>query len=143
MSDPGWVPYDPCLCGCGIVGWKLTKTLVGDTIPHVVGCNCARHRNKRNRVKGRGAQRTVHKVLGGVGFSPLHEEAGRTYSVEVQIESKKGKQIPASFSKFVGLDWTRRALQQARAGTPVGVVAFPAIYMEPEGGGQWLIVDLR
>lgn len=58
------------------------------------------------------------------------------------MESKAGKQVPASFTKFVGLDWTRRALSQAERAIPEGVVAAPAIYLEPAGGGIWLVVRL-
>jgi hypothetical protein len=134
-----WPEWPTCPCGCGTEGLKLQTR----HDKHLVGCVCRVCLGRRSQKKGRRAQHRAHKILGGHGFSPFNEESGRTYSVEVQIEAKAGAQIPAAFSKFVGLDWTRRALQQAASGTPEGVVAFPAVYLEPEGGGQWLLVDLR
>lgn len=140
MSTPeslAWQPYNPCPCGCGTVGWKLRKN------GHVVGCGCPSCRNRRNQKKGRVGQANAHKALGGAGFTPHHEESGRTYSVEIQAEVKKGAQVPAALTKLVSLDWTRRALSQADRAIPEGVQAFPAVYMEPPGGGAWLLVEIR
>jgi hypothetical protein len=94
---------------------------------------------RRNRVKGRAAQRKSHQALGGQGFSPNHEEAGIFYDLTVRPEVKTGQQVPQSFRKFLGLDWTRRALSQSERAIPVGIDARASICID----GRWLVVDLK
>lgn len=120
----------------------------------------------RNRNFGRQVQREMHQALGGVGFSPTHEESGRGYDVEfnaedeptleivdvsedvtvagfvkVHPEAKGGQQIPASFTKAFGTDWWRRALSQSQRSLPVGSGAKPAVWLHMPGGHRYLIVD--
>lgn len=133
-----WENWPECPCGCGETGLKLAVKS-----GHLARlCTCSSCRNRRNQKKGRKAQHTAHRVLGGVGFSPLHEESGRTYSVEVQVESKKGKQCSPTLVKGLRSEWLASALGQAERAIPAGVVAFPSCYLEPEGGGRWLVVKL-
>jgi hypothetical protein len=84
----------------------------------------------------------MHRDLGGTGFSPNHEEARGAYSIEVQVESKEGEQVPANFVTAFGLEWTRRALDQADRAIAAGVQAYPAVYMKPPGGSRWLLVKI-
>jgi hypothetical protein len=58
------------------------------------------------------------------------------------VEAKAGAQVPASFAKFAGLEWTRRAISQAERAIPVGVQANPAVYIEVPRKGAWLVVKL-
>jgi len=120
---------------CYVIGTKLTR------FGHLVGCACASCQGRRNRRSGQRAQARTHKRLGGEGFTPTHEEAARPYTVEVTVmpETKNGKQIPASFDKFIGTDWFRRALDQSARATPVGAGVRPAVSIR----GQWVIVDIR
>jgi hypothetical protein len=137
-----WRPYDPCVCGCGVIGWKTTKPLAGGLSmgeAHVVGCSCRHHTGKRNRKKGQAAQAKAHRALGGQGFTPTHEESGLYYDLTVRPEVKTGQQIPASFRKFIGLDWTRRALSQSERAIAVGIDARASICID----GRWLVVDLK
>jgi hypothetical protein len=140
MISPPYIPGAPCPCGLdGCAGSKLSSKT-----GHVArSCICPSCRNRRNVHRGKRAQANVHRGLGGVGFTPYHEESGRTYSLEVQIESKSGYQIPRSFAAFSKLDWTRHALGQAERAIPAGVQAYPALYLElPERGGRWLVVKV-
>lgn len=132
---------------------------------------CARCRNRNNRSKGRAAQTEMHKLLGGTGVSPTHEESGRGYlpeyvavegdlanvladlgyhypegRIEVQVmkvhpESKQGAQVPASLQKFLDTDWYRRALSQSARSVPVGSGARPAVWCRLAGGRKVLIID--
>ena len=133
-----WVPFTACPCGeCEVVAAKLTK------FGHALGCGCRSCIGRRNKRSGRKAQARSYRRLGGLApFTPGHEENAGTFSVEVQVESKSGKQIPASFSKFTTLEWTRRALSQAERAIPEGVKANAAIYMEIPRQGAYLVVKL-
>ena len=128
-----WQPYDECPCGCGVVGHKLKKNGC------VVGCKCRSCIGKRNRRKGQAAQAKGHRALGGEGFTPGNEESVGGYPIVVQVEHKTGSQIPASFTKFITLDWTRRALSQANRARRVGDGSMPAVMLD----GRWLVVDCR
>lgn len=131
-----WAPYDPCPCpdtSCDERGHKLKRN------GHAVGCRCRPCLGKRNRRKGQAAQAKGHRALGGQGFTPGNEESVGGYDVRVQIEWKTGKQIPASFLKFLGLEWTRRALEQAERAVRVGDGAKPAIGLVI-GSKVWLLV---
>lgn len=128
-----WQPYDPCPCECGIIGWKLRRN------GHVVGCKCRSCIGGRNRKKGQAAQAKAHRALGGQGFTPTHEESGLYYDLTVRPEVKTGNQVPASFRKFVTLDWTRRALSQSERAIAVGIDARASICID----GRWLVVDLK
>lgn len=133
-----WAPYDPCPCECVVVSSKLSlKT------GHVHGCECVSCRNRRNQKKGKRGEYNRHKRLGGQGFTP-HDEMGVAYSVEVVTQDKKGKQVPAAFTRFVRSEWFRHALSQAERVIPAGqgVQAHPALYLEPEGGGAYVVVKV-
>jgi hypothetical protein len=109
----------------------------------------------RNRTFGRQVQREMHQALGGTGFSPTHEESGRGYDVEFNVEdvsdavtvvkvhpeAKGGQQIPASFAKAFGTEWWRRALSQSSRSVPVGSGAKPAVWLHMPGGHRYLIID--
>jgi hypothetical protein len=128
-----WTPYDPCPCGCGVVGWKLRKN------GHVVGCKCRSCIGGRNRKSGQAAQAKGHRALGGVGFTPTNEETHGGYDIRVQVEHKSGGQVPQSFRKFLTLDWTRRAFGQAERAVRVGDGSHPAVMID----GRWLVVDCK
>lgn len=134
MSLPAYVPGEACPCGCGATGSRLSfKT------GHVVrACACYSCRNSRNVKKGKRAQAKGHRALGGVGFTPHHEESTNGYPITVQVEWKAGAQVPASFRKFVASEWTRHALSQAERAQRVGDSSDPAIGID----GKWLLVRL-
>jgi hypothetical protein len=129
-----WKPYDTCPCGCGVIHQKLKRN------NHVIGCKCRPCLGTRNRAKGQRAQAKGHRALGGVGFTPGNEESVGGYDVRLQVEWKTGAQIPASFTKFVGLDWTRRALSQANRARRVGDGSMPAVGLII-GGKTYLVVE--
>lgn len=130
-----WTPYDPCPCGCGERSAKLTKC------GHVRGCRCRSCTGRRNRARGRRAERSRHLALGGVGATP-QDETAVSYTLTVTTQDKAGEQVPMAFRRFVALEWTRRALEQAERSVAVGSGAKPALYLEPPGGGRWLVVRL-
>lgn len=130
-QDPG-----PCPClVCYQIGTKLTK------YGHLIGCTCRPCLGRRSRRKGQKAQAKMHRRLGGEGFTPTHEEAARPYEVTVTVmpESKTGSQVPASFDRFIGTEWFRRALDQSTRATPVGTGVRPAIVIR----GDWVVIDIR
>jgi len=128
-----WEPYDECPCGCGEVSHKLKKN------QHVVGCKCRPCLGKRNRAKGQKAQAKGHRALGGQGFTPGNEESVGGYPLVAQVEHKSGSQIPASFTKFIGTEWFRRAISQANRARRVGDGSMPAVMLD----GRWLVVDCK
>jgi hypothetical protein len=133
VSD--YLPGSPCPCGCGSTGSKLSfKT------GHVARmCTCLSCRNTRNVKKGKRGQARTHAALGGQGFTPYHEESGRFYDLTVRPEVKAGDQVPATFHRFIGTDWFRRALSQSERAIPVGIDARPCVSID----GRWLVVDLK
>jgi hypothetical protein len=147
--NPVSQPFGPCPCEPGVVsdgdititmprscvaiGTKLTK------FGHLVGCTCRSCLGRRNQRSGKRAQARGHRALGGIGFTPSNEESHGAYDLRVQVEHKTGEQVPASFRKFVTLDWTRRALNQAERAVRVGDGAHPSVMID----GRWLIVDCR
>lgn len=134
----GWQPYSPCPCGCSATAHKLSvKT------GHVLGCACHSCIGIRNQRKGKRGQANAHRHLRGEGFTPSNEESGRAYSVEVRIEAKKGAQVPAHFVRVIESEWFRHAMSQATRGTPIGEQSNPSVYLEPAGGGAYLIVELH
>jgi hypothetical protein len=134
-----WQPYQPCPCGCEVVGWKLQRVLSGDDVAHVVGCSCRRHIAKRSVRKGKAAQAKGHRNLGGSGFTPHHEESRGGYDVRVQVEHKAGQQVPAAFRRFLATEWFRRALGQAERAARIGDGSLPAVMVD----GRWLVVDCQ
>ena len=85
----------------------------------------------------------MHQSLGGEGVSPTNEETARGYSLDVFVEAKVGEQVPREFRNFISGEWFRKALDQAERAVPVGIGNYrPAVYVEPPGGAQWLIVRL-
>jgi len=156
----GW-PY--CPCGSGVEALKLSAVLKRgphEGERHVVGCKCRSHISKRSRKSGQHAQATMHRDLGGTGFTPTHEESGRGYPIQVVVteggteqvedevrelkvhpESKQGGQVPASLTKFLGTEWYRRSLQQSTKSLPVGSGAKPAVWCQMPGGRKVLVVD--
>ena len=129
-------PNPVCICGCGEVNLKMQlKT------GHVVGCKCPSCIGRRNRRKGQKGQAKMHKRLGGTGFTPTNEESARPYHVEclVMPESKVGGQVPASFDKFIGTEWFRRAMSQSSRAVPFGSGALPCVVIR----GDYAVVDIR
>jgi hypothetical protein len=114
---------------------KLTRT------GHVPKCTCRSCTGRRNQRKGKAGQAKTHRALGGTGFTPSNEESARPYQIEVTVmpEVKVGAQIPASWDKFVGTDWFRRALSQSARAVPVGSGALPCVVLR----GDFAIVDIR
>ena len=119
--------------GCGVVGTKLTR------YGHLVGCTCRSCLGRRNRRKGQATEAKRHRRLGGQSQTP-RDELAYSYSVNVTTEDKTGAQIPASFTKFLGLDWTRYALRQAEKKLPVGSDVLPALFLDCGRSGTWLLV---
>jgi hypothetical protein len=143
MSAPAgmsWRPYDPCPCGCGVVGWKTVKALPGDDVAHVVGCMCRRHLGKRNRDKGRRSQTRGARKLGHTGKTAADEEATRALPIMVQVEFKSGyaRQI-VRFRQFIETKFFQRALSQAERARRVGEGSLPGVMLDDD----WLIVDCR
>lgn len=136
MSAEPWSGWPLCPCGCGVEGLKLQ--LHHDR--HVVGCACASCRGRRNRRKGKAAERRRHLRLGGQGRTPA-DELPQAYTLTVTTEDKTGAQIPESFRRFVGSAWYRDAIAQARKKLPVGSTALPAVYLETTRSRWWLIVE--
>ena len=135
-----WQPYDPCACGCGVIGWKLTKELPEQMSGpnHVVGCGCPSHRAMRNIRKGKRGQAKSHAALIGSGFTPYHEESGAFADITVRPEVKTG--YPTKTKKlreFLASEWFKAAMKQAADAIPEGVAARPAVHID----GRWLIVD--
>lgn len=129
-----YVPGEPCPCGCGQTGSKLSHKS-----GHVARtCACASCRNSRNVRRGKRGQARTHAALGGQGFTPYHEESGLFYDLTVRPEVKAGEQVPTSFRKFVATDWFRRALSQSERSIPVGINARACVSID----GRWLVVDL-
>ena len=140
--NPVSQPLGICPCktedpasGCGMLGTKITK------FGHLVGCGCRPCTGRRSKRKGHAAQAKMHRRLGGVGFTPHDEESARPYTVEVTVmpESKTGSQVPASFDRFVGTEWFRRALSQSERAIPHGSGALPCVVIR----GDWALVDIR
>lgn len=130
-----WPEYPNCPCGCLAIGLKLSSRT-----GHLARlCKCSSCTNSRNVRRGKRGQAKTHRVLGGQGFTPYHEESGLFYDLTVRPEVKTGKQVPASFAKFVTTDWFRRALSQSERAIPVGIDARPAVSID----GKWLVVDLK
>ena len=135
-AEHEWVPGNECPCRtCGVVGLKLTRS------GHVLGCKCHECIGRRNQRKGKRNQALTHRRLGGTGFTPSNEESARAYQVEVTVfpEHKGGAQIPASWDKFTGTEWFRRALEQSTRAVPAGSGALPALTLR----SQFCIVDIR
>lgn len=132
-----WPGYPGCPCGCGLTGLKLQMR----HDRHLVGCKCRVCTGRRNRRKGQAGQAKAHRNLGGTGRTPSQEESARPYEVTVTVlpEVKTGEQIPASFDKFVGSEWFRRALSQSARAVPVGSGALPCVVLR----GDFAVVDIR
>ena len=128
-------PLGPCPCqSCDRVGTKIAKVS-----GHLVGCRCPSCRGRQSRSKGQRAQRRTHQALDGQGFTPTHEESGLFYDLTVRPEVKTGQQVPASFRKFIALEWTRRALSKSSRSIPAGVDARACLAID----GRWLVIDLK
>lgn len=130
---PDW-PECPCLI-TGCEGLKLTR------VGHVVGCVCASCRGARNQRKGKRGESNRHKRLGGAGWTP-HDELAWCYSLNISTQDKKGDQVPAKFVSFVHSETARKWFRQAALKMPVGADALPALYLEPSGGGAYIVVDV-
>lgn len=134
-TAPSFIPGDQCPCGCGVTGSKLSAKT-----GHIArACSCRPCIGRKNQQRGRTAQRKTHQALDGQGVSPFHEESGLFYDLTVRPEVKAGKQVGASFWKFIGSEFFRRALSQSERAIPVGIDARPAVCID----GRWLVVDLQ
>ena len=129
--------FGPCPCGLErcLMGTKLTVR------GHLRLCVCPSCNGLRSKRKGQKAQAKMHKRLGGEGFTPSNEESARPYEVTVLVmpESKTGGQVPASWDKFIGTEWFRRALDQSTRAAPVGSGVLPAVVIRSD----WCVVDIR
>lgn len=137
--------FGPCPCmhvyqgtdfepvSCGVQGTKLKRN------GHLVGCRCRPCIGLRNKRAGKATEARRHRNLGGTGGTP-RDELAYAYSINITTEDKHGQQIPANFTRFLELDWTRRALRQAEKKLPVGSDALPALYLDCGRSGSWLVV---
>ena len=138
-------PMGPCPCRAGVEAYFEfpTRCTVNGTkltrYGHLVGCGCYECQGRRNRRKGQATEAKRHRRLGGQGQTP-RDELAFSYSLNVTTEDKGGAQIPASFTKFIGLEWTRHALRQAEKKLPVGSDAMPSLFLDCGRDGTWLIV---
>jgi hypothetical protein len=64
------------------------------------------------------------------------------YSVNVATEDKTGNQIPRKFVEFVNSETARKWWHQAEKKIPVGVDAFPSLYLEVTPSQPYLVVKL-
>lgn len=131
-QDPG-----PCVCGhesCDAVGTKLNKE------GHLTDCCCPVCTARYSSRKGRRGEVRRHAVLSR-GKAP-NDEYPNAYPLTVMTQDKVGEQIPKSFSDFVATEFYRHAMQQVERKVPIGADVHPALYLEPEGGGAWLLVDI-
>ena len=137
-ADMGpWTVGAPCPCGNGETGGKLTR------FGHVIGCICPSCRGRRNRRAGQRSQaKGYHQLDGKRPNAPTHEEWMDVSELHVKWENKHGEQIPASFRRFVELEWTRRALSQAERSIPIGVQAYAAVRLDLGRGGTYMVVRL-
>ena len=136
--------FGPCPCSYTDPPWLHTCTAEGTKLTrygHLVGCNCPSCRGRRSKRKGQKAQAKMHKRLGGQGFTPSNEESARPYEVTVLVmpESKTGGQVPASWDKFIGTEWFRRALDQSTRAAPVGSGVLPAVVIRSD----WCVINIR
>jgi hypothetical protein len=133
IQDPG-----PCPCewdGCQVIGTKLTKA------GHLKGCACRSCLGRRNRRKGQAGEARAHRALGGIG-STIRDDLFHAYSLNISLETKSGNQCPARMVTAIRSEFMRKALRQATKKIPVGADAFPAVMLQPHGGGQYLVVDV-
>lgn len=125
---------------CKLVGTKLQAPLSGESEQHLVGCNCVRHRNKRNKRKGQAGEAKAHKALGGIGPT-IRDDLFHLYSLNTSVEVKTGNQVPSLLINSIRSEFMRHAFAQAVMKTPVGTDAYPAVMLQPHGGGSYLIVE--
>lgn len=141
-AAPAWNPYDPCACGCGVIGWKTVRPLEPGETGHVVGCKCRPHLGKRSQAKGHRAEMRRHRSLGGTGATP-RDEIPVGYALSVTTEDKTGSQVPAKFVSFVRSETARHWFAQVERKLPVGSGVFPALYLEVTEGETYLVVRLN
>ena len=126
-----------CPCGsCDVMSTKLNR------FGHVVGCQCVSCRNRNNRKRGKAANARAHKRLAPQLQRTIDDDVFHAYPLEVSLEVKQGQQIPASLEKFCHGEWARHAWRQAEKKVPVGVQAYPAIYVELAPSEPYLVVKL-
>ena len=132
-----WEGWPACPCGCGVEGLKLQER----HDKHLVGCTCRPCIGRRNRRSGQKTEAKRHRRLGGQGQTP-RDELAYSYSLNVTTEDKHGAQIPASFLKFIDLEWTRHALRQAEKKVPTGSDALPILVLDCGRKGMWMVGPL-
>lgn len=128
----------PCPCGvprCDVLGTKLTRA------GHLKGCRCASCVGRRNKRKGQAGEARAHRALGGVGPT-IRDDLFHLYSINISLEVKTGNHTPAKLVAAIQSEFMRHAFAQASKKTPVGTDAFPAVMLQPHGGGQYLVVDV-
>jgi len=121
----------PCL----VIGTKLTRH------GHLVACTCPSCTGRRNKRSGQRTEARRHRRLGGTGGTP-RDELAYSYSLNVTTEDKHGAQIPASFIKFIELEWTRHALRQAEKKLPAGSDSLPSLVLDCGRKGMWMITPI-
>lgn len=138
MTAAAWVPYMPCVCGCGVTAAKAHMKPPW----HSHGCKCPACRGFRNQKKGKAGEYRRHRRLGGEGGTP-HDELAYCYSINITTQDKVGYQIPASFVSFIGSEFARHAFRQAEKKLPVGSDAMPTLYLEVTPSDWYLLVKGR
>lgn len=103
---------------------------------HALRCPCASCIGRRNRLKGMKAQRAHLKALAAATGTVrrFYTQFGNEESAGIngwQVESKKGKQVPALLVK---------AFRQCESAIAIGSGDKPAVILEPEGTTRPLVV---
>lgn len=147
-----WEPYCLCPCGCGVRAAKLKTPKRSCLKPNLcaVGCQSRSCISRRNVDKGRRGQTRGARRAGWTRpKSTADEEAMAALpqdvvavKVDVQQEAKVGSQVPAKLVSSLRSVTFERWMKQARLAVAAGSGAKPGVYIEPEGGGAWLIVEM-
>lgn len=132
-----WPGYPACPCSCGATGLKLQMR----HDRHLVGCACRSCLGRRVRKSGKAGNRRAHLRLGG-GPRTVDDDLFYAYSINVTIESKTGRQVEGSFTKFVRGEKARHWFVQAEKKIPVGADAMPALYLELAPSESYLVVKV-
>ena len=130
--------FGACPCesdNCTELGTKLTK------FGHLKGCSCRSCTGRRNRRKGQAGEARAHKALGGVGPT-VRDDLFHLYSLNASVETKTGNHVPTRLIDAIRSEFMRHAFHQAAKKIPVGADAYPAVMLQPHGGGQYLVVDV-
>lgn len=135
---PVYQALGPCPCGfpaCDAIGTTLLKRT-----GHLRDCGCPSCRAGARQAKGAKGEQRRHAALRSKAAP--NDEYPYAYPITVMTQDKTGEQVPAEFVRFVGGAFYRHAMRQVERKVPIGGDVFPALYLEPESGGAWLVVDI-